>query len=109
VETLYQDRWIRCTPRSLVIRGYYFPLGLEKTVPYETIRDVKQVRLGWLTGRGRIWGTGHPRYWLNLDPRRLTKHEGLVLDLGRRIKPVITPDDVTAVREILDTRRGRRG
>jgi hypothetical protein len=106
---LYRDRWVSCTPRALVIRGYYFPLGLPKTVPYEAIRTVKQVSLGWLSGRGRIWGTGLPWYWLHLDLRRPARREALVLDVGRKIRPVITPDDVPAVRAIIEARRGAGG
>jgi hypothetical protein len=48
-------------------------------------------------GRFRIWGTASPRYWVSLDPRRPHKSTALVLDLGRRIRPFITPDDPDAV------------
>ena len=32
-------------------------------------------------------------YWANLDAKRSSKKEGLVLDLGKRVKAFITPDD----------------
>ncbi len=94
----YRDRWIRCTPDELVIRGYYFPWG-SKHIPYSSIRAVRRVQLGTPTGAGRIWGTANPRYWASLDPDRARKRAALVLDTGRRVRPLITPDDPDAVLE----------
>ena len=95
-DDLYRDRWIRCTPDAVHIRGYYFPWG-GKTVRYADIRSVRRVRLGPLSGGARIWGTSRPTVWASLDPARLGKSEGLLLDVGRRIRPFITPDDPAAV------------
>jgi hypothetical protein len=92
----YSDRWIECTPDALRIRGYYFPWGT-KCIPYESIRAVQRVDIGLFTGKGRIWGTANPRYWASLDPRRPAKDVGLILDLGRPVRPFITPDDPDAV------------
>jgi len=33
----YRDRWIACTERHLVIRGYYFPVGTPKKLSYSDI------------------------------------------------------------------------
>ncbi|MFI1198075.1 PH domain-containing protein [Streptomyces sp. BHT-5-2] len=99
----YQDRWITCTPDALRVRGYYFPWGT-KTIPYTAIRSVRRVEMGALTGQGRIWGTGHPRYWASLDPRRMSKTTAFVLDLGRRVRPFLTPDDPDAVAAVLRER-----
>jgi hypothetical protein len=41
------------------------------------------------------------RHWFNLDWHRPKKHVGLVLDLGKRTKPVITPDDPQRVVAVL--------
>ncbi len=92
----YRDRWIECNAAGLRIRGYYFPWGA-KRIPYRSIRSLSRVELGALTGRGRVWGTANPRYWASLDPRRPRKRVGLVLDLGRFVRPLITPDDPDAV------------
>ncbi|MYT34067.1 MULTISPECIES: hypothetical protein [unclassified Streptomyces] len=99
----YQDRWITCTPDALRIRGYYFPWGT-KTIPYTAIRSVRRVEMGALTGQGRIWGTGHPRYWASLDPGRMSKSTALILDLGRCVRPFLTPDDPDAVAAVLRER-----
>lgn len=97
----YRDRWIECTEDAIRVRFYYFPFGT-KTIPYSRIRAVRRVTAGLLRGRGRIWGTGNPGYWASLDPGRPRKEIALILDLGRRIKPFLTPDDPDAlVAEIL--------
>lgn len=102
---VYHDRWIRCTDTELVIRGYYFPFGQEKRIPYDTIRDVATVEMGVFSGKGRLWGTASPRYWAHLDLRRPRKSTALVLDIGRRVKPFITPDDPSRVRDIVESFR----
>jgi hypothetical protein len=102
-DVLYGDNWITCTPSALVIRGYYFPRASAKTVPYGAIRGVQEVELG--IGRWRIWGATDPRYWFHLDPKRPHKQLALVLDLGKAVHPVITPEDPGQVKGILDQRR----
>jgi len=93
---MYRDRWIECTPDEIRIRGYYFPWGT-KRIPYRSIRGFRRVDLSAARGRGRIWGTANPRYWASLDPSRPGKSQALILDLGRFVRPFITPDDPDAV------------
>ncbi len=93
---MYKDRWIECTDEGIRIRGYYFPWGT-KHIPYRKIRSARRVGMTALRGKLRLWGTSNPRYWASLDPRRGSKKEALVLDVGRYVHPFITPDDVDAV------------
>ncbi|WP_329361592.1 PH domain-containing protein [Streptomyces sp. NBC_00669] len=102
-QEIYRDRWIRCTPDAVRIRGYYFPWGT-KTVRYADIRDVRRVTLGLFSGQARIWGTSRPTIWASLDPGRLGKSEGLLLDVGKHIRPFITPDDPAAVEAAIRAR-----
>jgi hypothetical protein len=102
---LYRDQWIECGPDAVRIRGYYFPWG-SKVIPYPEIRGVRRLPIGALTGRGRLWGTSNPRYWASLDPRRMRKTEGLVLDVGRFVHPFITPDDAQAAEAAIWSRAG---
>jgi hypothetical protein len=105
VDSGYRDRWIECGPDALVIRAYYFPWG-SKRIPYPSIRSVTSVNLSALRGRARIWGTANPGYWAGLDPGRTRKTSGLVLDLGRAVQPLITPDDPDHVAAIIAERGG---
>jgi hypothetical protein len=95
-DDIYRDRWIACTRDGVHIRGYYFPWG-SKTIPYSEIRAVRRVEMGPLSGQGRIWGTANPTLWASLDPTRMGKGEALILDVGKRVRPFITPDDLDAV------------
>ena len=105
---LYRDRWITCTDTDVIVRGYYFPLGTPKVIPYADIRSVAAVNMGALTGKGRLWGTSSPRYWAHLDVGRPWKRTALVLDVGGRVMPFITPSDPERVREIIEERRRSR-
>src|SRR4051812_36371310 len=101
---LYEDRWLTCETDRLIIRGYYFPLGTAKVIAYRDIKAVTRRPLTFWTGSWRIWGTTLPGYWWHLDPARPRKQSALVLDLGKRVKPVITPDDPEKVMAILAQR-----
>jgi len=109
VPTLYRDRWIECTTEALIIRGYYFPFGNKKTIAYERIQGMREIAMGPLTGRGRIWGSGDFRHYANFDPGRPHKKRALILDLGKFIRPVITPDDIDQVKAIIEARLTKRG
>jgi len=91
----YVDPRIEATAEGLRIRHYYLPFG-DKRVRWEEIRAVGRVEVGALHGRLRIWGTANPRYWANLDPGRPRKKVGFVLDLGRGVRPFLTPDEPEA-------------
>jgi hypothetical protein len=105
VELLYEDPWIRCDATTLEIRAYYFPLATSKIVPYREIRAVTPIELTAWTGRWRIWGTSNPRLWWHLDWSRPRKQTALVLDVGRPVRPVITPADPDQVAAIIEQRR----
>ncbi len=96
---LYDDGGIACDDTSLIIRLYY-PWGAKK-LPYSSIRSVKRRRLTPLRGKWRIWGSGDFVHWWNLDVRRPRKDIALELDIGRRIRPTITPNDPATVERIL--------
>lgn len=102
--SLYRDRWIECTTEALIIRGYYFPFGNKKTILYDRIRGMREIAMGPATGQWRIWGSGDFRHYANLDPGRPHKKRALILDLGKHVRPVITPDDVDQVKAIIQAR-----
>ena len=92
--TGYDDGRIVCDDQGLLIRHYYF-FGA-KRVGYPAIRAVKEAPLG-AAGKWRIHGSGDLVHWFNFDPHRPRKDTALVLTVGSRIKPVITPDDPARV------------
>lgn len=97
----YDDGLIACSDDGVIIRRYDVFLR-PKHIPYDQIREVTQVELrGLRFGNWRLWGSTDLRHWFNLDRRRPRKHVGLVLDLGERTKPVITPDDPQRVIAVL--------
>lgn len=96
----YQDPLISIQDGTLAIRRYYFPTGTKRT-GLAAISRVEGYPMGKATGRWQTWGSGDLIHWLNLDPRRRHKQQAFVIDLGRRAKPVVTPEDPEAFRAAL--------
>jgi hypothetical protein len=103
-EALYEDAGLRLDEDGITIRHYYFPWAGPKWIGYPDVRQIRTQPINWSSGRGRIWGTSDPRHWLALDIHRGSKRTLLVLDIGRRVKPCITPDDPDRVIELLRDR-----
>ncbi|MFF9510658.1 hypothetical protein ACF1BU_11780 [Streptomyces sp. NPDC014724] len=97
----YDDGGILCDDQGLTIRRYY-PWGT-KRILYTSIRGVETLPLTGVNRvrKWRIWGSGDFVHWWNLDPNRPKKSVALVIDVGRRVRPTITPDDPTVVARIL--------
>lgn len=100
-QVLYDDGLVTLDSDGLTIQGYYFPLGTSKRIPYVQIKGVQEWRMGPLTGKGRVWGSGDLRHWWPLDWRRSEKEKALILDLGTGWMPAITPDDPDRVLALL--------
>jgi len=103
-DVLYDDGGLQLDEDGLTIRRYYFPWAGPKRIPYAAIRHVIARPMGWLTGKGRGWGTANPGYWLPLDLRRWRKPILLVFDVGTRVKPCVSPDEPQRVIELLRER-----
>jgi hypothetical protein len=99
VVVLYDDGRIACDDTGVII-GWYYPWGRKK-ISYSAIRSVNRRPLRRVRGRWRLWGSGDLVHWYNLDGNRPDKTAELELDLGGRIRPVITPDDPDAVAAII--------
>jgi hypothetical protein len=104
VTETYDDGTIVCGTERLEIHSYYFPFGT-KSVPYTQIKGVQRFEIkGVWSGKWRLWGTGNPRYWANLDLKRPKKTAGFVVDLGRKVSPIVTPDKPDAFESVLRRR-----
>jgi hypothetical protein len=106
--TPYDDGGISCDEQGLTIRQYY-PWGA-KRIRYTSIRNVRRLPLTGANAmrRWRIWGSGDFIHWWNLDTNRPRKELALVIDVGHRVRPTITPDDPVAVERILAERIASR-
>ncbi|GAB2736520.1 hypothetical protein GCM10010442_66820 [Kitasatospora kifunensis] len=102
----YDDGTILCDDQGIAIRRYY-PWGA-KRIRYASIRGVETLSLTGVNTvrRWRIWGSGDFVHWWNFDPSRPKKRVALVLDVGHRVRPTITPDDAAAVARII-TEKGQ--
>jgi hypothetical protein len=103
-EKLYEDAVMMADATGLTLRRYYFPSAGSKRIEYSDIRGVSVRPMNWLTGKGRLWGTGSPGYWLPLDVRRMGKSTLLVFDLGGRVKPCVSPDEPERLLALLSSR-----
>jgi hypothetical protein len=95
MERRYTDKWLTVDEHGVAIRAYYFPWGT-KHISLESIDGVERVDMTVARGRARIWGTSNPSVWASLDPGRPRKRVGFLLDVGKSVKPFITPDDPDA-------------
>lgn len=98
---LYADAGLALDEDGITIKRYYFPFANAKRIAYSDIQGIKTQQMGWASGKGRLWGATDPRYWFPLDVRRGRKSTLLVIDVGRRVRACITPDDTAAVVKIL--------
>lgn len=101
---LFREDGIIGDGTSVTLRRYY-PWA-SKRVPYSSIKAVQRITLTGLRGRGRLWGTLNPRYWANLDTKRTKKTVGLILDVGKHVRPYVTPDDTDALESLLREKAG---
>ena len=100
---LYEDAGLTLDDDGITIRRYYFPLATPKHIAYSDIRGIKTQPMGWASGKGRFWGASDPRYWFPLDVHRGDKKTLLILDIGSRVRPCITPEDPDQVIALLQT------
>lgn len=100
-EVLYDDGLVELDAQGITLRRYYFPVGVSKRIAYTDIRDVQQRPMGAWTGKARLWGSGDLRHWAPLDLHRPEKDTAIIIDLGRFVRPVFSPDDPERVMSLL--------
>jgi hypothetical protein len=101
---LFKEEGMTCDETSVTLRRYY-PWG-PKTIPFSSIKAVQRVTLSPSRGRARLWGSANIHLWANLDTKRTRKREGLILNVGKRVKPFITPDDTDTLENLLREKAG---
>jgi hypothetical protein len=100
---LYQDDRMFLDDQGITITSYLYP-GHQRHILYTTISDYQLIELGPLSGRHRLVGLGfrRPRNFFHWDRTRSTKTHSIALDTGRPLHPVISPDDLDRVVQLLD-------
>ena len=96
----YQDDVVRMDDDGIVIRRYYWP-GIPKRVAYADIANFTPRALKAWQGQYRVHGLDVRGRWYSHDRHRGEKEMAIDLDIGRPIRPVLTPLDPDAVVEIL--------
>ncbi len=100
-EVLYADGIVRMREDGVVISRYYWPVG-RKRIPYDEIRSFTTRPLRPWHGQFRVQGIDHRGRWYSRDRHRGEKERAIDLDVGGLIHPVLTPDDVDKVLDILE-------
>ncbi|MBV9846954.1 MAG: hypothetical protein JOZ47_18095 [Kutzneria sp.] len=100
-EVLYDDGLVTLDHEGITLRRYYFPLAISKRISYAAIMEVRQQPMGTWSGKGRLWGSGDLRHWAPLDLSRPSKDTAIILNLGKFVRPVFSPNDPERVMAIL--------
>lgn len=103
--TDYVDNVVTLDDSGVTIENHLLP-GRPRRIAYDDIVAVDAIELGFATGRHRLVGMGpfRPRHFFHWDRKRSQKSRGVVLDLGRWLRVVITPDDPDTVLDLLRRR-----
>jgi hypothetical protein len=102
-EVLYADDVVRMREGGVVITRYYWPVG-RKRIAYDEIQAFTTRPLKAWHGQYRVQGVDHRGRWYSRDRHRGEKERAIDLDVGGLIHPVLTPNDVDAVLDILERR-----
>lgn len=97
---IYEEPTLRIDSGSITIKRYYFPLFSSKTIQFAAIESIA-VRPTTFWTQWRIWGSSNLTNWLPLDTARPKKHQLIELNIGKRIRPTITPDNPDRVASLL--------
>ena len=90
----YDDDVVTLDETGITVKNYYLP-GRPRTIRYDDIVHAEIIQLGFGTGRHQLVGIGplRPTLFFHWDRKRSTKSHGISLDLGRRLRLAITPDE----------------
>lgn len=102
-ETLYEDKLIKITNQSILLKKYYFPTLKSKNIPNIAIDYIKVVKPTLLTGKFRYWGTTDLTRWFPMDFLRSKRDAIFILNRkNKRILVCFTVEDAQKVKEILE-------
>lgn len=103
----YDDGVLACDENGLEIQRYY-PWGALR-VPYQEIRSLSVLPItGWTGFQRLLWGPSDLTHWWNLDPHRQNRRTAVVIDIGARFKPTVTPLDPDSFEQVVRARLHRQ-
>ncbi len=100
--TRYEDATIRIDDDIVVIKGGG-PLRRDRHINRADIHGVETFEMGLWSGRARLVGISplRPRNWFYWDRARRHKTIAVGIDLGRFLRPTVTPDVPETVAQLL--------
>lgn len=69
----YEDKFVKVTPESLILKWYYFPYGNAKTIPFGDIEAFLREPISCVSAKG--WGMGMSNVWYACDMQRQFKSD----------------------------------
>ncbi len=100
---VYEDRLVKISNDSILIKNYYFPLIGSKRVPFNKIESVTAEKPSLMKGKFRIWGTGNFVTWWPMDFARPTRDKVFIINrLGKTIQIGFTVNNSETVLRILE-------
>ena len=104
---LYDDDVVSLDDEGITIKHYTNRRRL-RHIPYSAVEQLDRIDLRLWTGKYRLVGIspGRPFHFFPWDPHRASKTEALAIDLGRRMRIAISPDNTDAVQQLIEERIG---
>ena len=84
MKPLYDDKNLQIFEDKIHFKKWCLPWG-KKDVKLSHIKKHSEKKLGTLTGKHRISGTGNFRDWFHYDPERPKKENAIVLETDFKI------------------------
>lgn len=78
---MYDDSLITITGDSIILKCYYFPVGLSKRILFTSIENIQIYEPTLLSGKYRIWGSGDFMTWFPLDFKRPSKDRIFIINI----------------------------
>jgi hypothetical protein len=105
----YQDRSLLVDDDGITITSYFWP-GHHRHIPFSSIVAVEEIPLGTFSGRYRLVGfeLRRLRDFFPWDSHRSATSRAFALDVGGRVRPVISPEDHEQVLELITERTDGR-
>jgi len=101
--TLYEDDAVVVDEAGLTVKNYGRP-GSRRTIGFDTIRSAELIDLEFGTGKYRLVGIspGRPGTFFHWDRARASKPVAISLDVGKRLRRAVSPDNPQRVLELVE-------